>query len=105
MYVLELVVSCIDVVSFAQEAVAIMNINVRASFVQASTKEEHLYSCGSEFFGDMGLVRRVVLVCWQHGIHVWTCGSQFVGNGGFAYKDVWFQIGWQHGARAVRRQF
>ena len=59
--VLELVVSYVDVAPFAQKAIANMDINVRASYAHASTKEEHLQTCNSEFAGDMGLVRRVVL--------------------------------------------
>ena len=39
--VLVLVVGYIDVLPFAQKAVANMNINVRASYVHSSAKEEH----------------------------------------------------------------
>ena len=67
-----------------------VDINVRTS---SALNGGACKTCGSELAGDMGLVRRVVLVCLQHGIHVWRCGSQFVGNMELAYRDVWLEVG------------
>ena len=69
MCVLEFAVSNLDATQFAQNVVAIVDINVRTSSV---LKGGACKTCGSEFAGDIGLVRRVRRVVAHSDVWSWA---------------------------------